>query len=291
MPADKIRLGIIGANAGYGWSMRAHLPAILALPEFELTAVCTSRPETAAESAKAYGARLAFHDYQEMVSHPDIDLVSVSVRVPLHRDMVMAALAAGKHVFCEWPLGANLSQAEEMASLARSRGVSHMVGLQAQGSPALLRLRELVAEGYVGEMLTCNMTMFLPGLLQRGINMPWMADRGMGANTLTIATGHAIDAFCFCVGEFQHLSARVTTQVREWDTSEAGQDRSRGRAGQRTRQRRAGRRRCGLGAGSHRAMARERMEDGGIRAGRNADRVIRGDGPVREHPATGRSRR
>ena len=222
MPADKIRLGIIGANAGYGWSMRAHLPAILALPEFELTAVCTSRPETAAESAKAYGARLAFHEYREMVSHPDIDLVSVSVRVPLHRDMVMAALAAGKHVFCEWPLGANLGQAEEMASLARSRGVSHMVGLQARGSPALLRLRELVAEGYVGEMLTCNMTMFLPGLLQRGINMPWMADRGMGANTLTIATGHAIDAFCFCVGEFQHLSARVTTQVREWDTSDAG---------------------------------------------------------------------
>ena len=168
MPSDKIRVGIIGANARYGWSMRAHLPALLVLPGFELTAVCTSRPETAAESAKAYGAKMAFHDFREMVKHPDIDLISVSVRVPLHHDMVMAALEAGKHVFCEWPLGANLTEAEEMAALARSKGVRHMVGLQARGAPPLLHLRDLLAEGYVGEVLACNMTMFLPGLLQRG---------------------------------------------------------------------------------------------------------------------------
>ena len=56
MLEEKIRIGIIGANATYGWSMRAHLPALQALPEYELAAVCTSSPETAAESAKAYGA-------------------------------------------------------------------------------------------------------------------------------------------------------------------------------------------------------------------------------------------
>ena len=222
MPRDKIRLGIIGANASYGWSMRAHLPALLALPEYELTAVCTSSAETAAESAKVYGAKSAFHDYREMVADPDIDLVSVSVRVPLHHEMVMAALAAGKHVFCEWPLGANLEQAQEMASLARSKGVTNMVGLQARGAPAILHLKELISQGYVGEVLACNMTMFLPGLLQRGINMPWMADRDKGGNTLTIATGHAIDAFCFCVGDFQEISAKVATQVPEWETAEPG---------------------------------------------------------------------
>ena len=170
MAGEKIRVGIIGANANYGWSMRAHLPALLALPEYELTAVCTAHQETAEESAKRYGARLAFHNYQEMVGHPDIDLVSVSVRVPLHHDMVMAALEAGKHVYCEWPLGANLAEVEEMASLAQAKGVRHMVGLQARSDPALLRLQELLAEKYVGEVLACNMTMFLPGLLQRGLD-------------------------------------------------------------------------------------------------------------------------
>ena len=222
MAEDKIRIGIIGANANYGWSMRAHLPALLALPEYELAAVCTSRKETAEESAKHYGAGMAFHDYGEMVQHPDIDLVAVSVRVPLHHDMVMAALQAGKNVFCEWPLGANLGEADQMAKLATSKGVSHMVGLQARGDPVLLRLKELVAGGYVGEVLLCNMTMFLPGILQRGADRAWSADRRAGANTLTIGSGHSIDALCFCVGDFKEVSARVAVQVPEWAAGESG---------------------------------------------------------------------
>ncbi len=222
MSGEKIRLGIIGANAKYGWSMRAHLPALLALPEYELSAVCTSSAETAAESAKAYGAKAAFHDFHEMVAHPDIDVVSVSVRVPLHHDMVMAALAAGKHVFCEWPLGANLEEAKAMDALARSKGVTNMVGLQARGAPAILHLKDLISQGYVGEVLACNMTMFLPGVLQRGVSMPWMADKEKGGNTLTIGTGHAIDALCFCLGEFREISANVATQVPKWDLAEPG---------------------------------------------------------------------
>ena len=222
MAETKIRVGVIGANARYGWGMRAHLPTLLSLPEFELKAVGTAHPETAEESAKQYGASLAFHDYQQMVTHPEIDLVSVAVKVPWHYGMVTAALGAGKHVYCEWPLGANLGEAEEMAALANSKGVKHLVGLQARCDPALLRLQELLSENYLGEVLACNMTMFLPGLLQRGLDRAWMADRDQGANTLTIATGHAIDVLCFCVGEFQEVLSQVTTQVPAWDTSEPG---------------------------------------------------------------------
>ena len=217
---EKIRVGIIGANANYGWSKRAHLPALLGMPDFELTAVCTSRPETAAESKDFYGAKLAFHDYAEMASHPEVDLVVVSVSVPAHHGMVTAGLQAGKHVFCEWPLGANTGEAMELADLARSKGVSTLIGLQARGGPALLRLKELVTEGYVGEMLACNMTMFLPGLLQRGGDRAWMADRANGANSLTIASAHALDIFCHCVGEFRELSAQVSVQLEQWHTSD-----------------------------------------------------------------------
>ena len=201
----------------------AHVPALLALPEYELNAVCTAHKETAEESAKQHGAGLAFHDYREMVNHPDIDLVSVCVRVPFHYSLVMAALEAGKHVFCEWPLGVNLQEAEEMAALAQSQKVCHMVGLQARGDPALLHLKELLAEGYVGKVLTCRMTMFLSGRLDRESSRAWMADVKKGAHTLSIATGHSIDAMCFCVGEFKEVSCRVATQVTQWitpDTSE-----------------------------------------------------------------------
>ncbi len=219
---DKIRVGIIGANANYGWSKRAHLPALLGMPDFELTAVCTSRPETAEESRAFYGAKLAFHDYTEMANHPDVDLVVVSVSVPAHYGMVTAGLQASKHVFCEWPLGANTGEAVELADLARDKGVRTIIGLQARGGPALLRLRELVAEGYVGEMLACNMTMFLPGLLQRGTDRAWMADRSKGANTLSIASGHALDIFCHCVGEFRELSAQISVQLDQWPSGNGG---------------------------------------------------------------------
>ena len=217
---DKIRVGIIGANANYGWSKRAHLPALLGMDDFELTAVCTSRPETAEESKAFYGANLAFHDYTEMANHPDVDLVIVSVSVPAHHGMVTAGLQAGKHVFCEWPLGANSAESSELAALASEKGVHTLIGLQARGGPALLRLRELVAEGYVGEMLACSMTMFLPGLMGRGADRAWMADRANGANSLSIASGHALDIFCHCVGEFRELTAQVSVQLGQWQTTD-----------------------------------------------------------------------
>ena len=222
MSGDGIRIGLIGANVNYGWSQRAHLPALLRLPEYELAAVCTSRRETAEESATHYGAPLAFHDYREMAAHPDVDLVSVSVRVPMHHPMVMAALEAGKHVFCEWPLGMNLDQAREMSALAASRGGRHMVGLQARGDPALIHLRKILADGYVGDVLSCNMTMFLPGALQRDSGRAWMADGTKGGHTLSIAAGHSVDVVCFCVGEFVEVSAKVSTQVPEWTLSDTG---------------------------------------------------------------------
>ena len=98
MASEKIRLGIIGANVHLGWAPRSHLPAIVASPEFELTAVCTTRRESAEESARLFGARLAFDDYRDLLAHPEIDAVAVVLRVPSHYEPTMAALQAGKHV-------------------------------------------------------------------------------------------------------------------------------------------------------------------------------------------------
>ena len=75
--ADRVRLGVIGANIHRGWAPRSHLPALAASPEFELTAVCTTRMESAEESAKMFGAKLAFDNYLDLLAHPDIDAVAV----------------------------------------------------------------------------------------------------------------------------------------------------------------------------------------------------------------------
>src|ERR671923_2151546 len=216
MAQAKIRVGIVGANVHYGWGSRAHLPALTHLPDYELVAVCTAHPETAQETAQAYGVPLAFHCHEDLVRHPDIDAVAVVVRVPLHHRLTMDALRAGKHVLTEWPLGASLREAQEMAALARAMGVHTMVGLQGRFAPAFLRLKELIAEGYVGELLSCHLTQIRPGVLSRTSGRTWQRDRALGATTLTIPFGHAVDCMCMCVGEFVEVSALVSTQVPQW---------------------------------------------------------------------------
>lgn len=220
---EKIKLGVIGANPTQGWAPRAHLPALVVSRDVELTAVCTSRKESAEESAAKFGARLAFHDYREMLACPDIEAVAVMLRVPAHYQVTMDALNAGKHVFTAWPLGKTTGEAVEMRDLARAKGLRHMVGLQARANPAIVYARELVADGYVGKVLACNVNVSRGGILQRPSGRTWQRDMALGANTLTIANGHTIDAMRFIVGDFSSVSTVVGTQVRQWlatDTQE-----------------------------------------------------------------------
>ncbi|MDA1061304.1 MAG: Gfo/Idh/MocA family oxidoreductase [Chloroflexi bacterium] len=223
--AERTRVGIVGATVtpgGSGWGAHAHVPALHALPDYELIAVCTAHDETARASAAAFDAALAFHDIEDLVRHPDVDLVVVSVRVPLHHELVMAGLRADKPVFCEWPLGATLAEAEEMANLARDRGLRTAVGLQGRSDPSVRYARDLVAQGYVGEVLTANLSVMTQAVLERGPGRIWQGVRANGANPLTISGGHAIDAFCFLLGEVAELSARVSTRIAEWRDEESG---------------------------------------------------------------------
>ncbi len=224
MATTKIRVGIIGANVRYGWGSSAHIPALKGLPEFEITAVCTSRQETADETARHFGIPLAFHDPARMVQHPDVDLVSICVRVPFHHELGLAALEAGKHLFCEWPLAATTEQAQQMRDLATRKGVHHMVGLQARGAPALNRVRDLIAEGYIGQPLSCTMIVATPNWgSEFTSSRAYLADRSTGATLMTIPGGHSIDALCFCLGEFKELSSFVATQRRQVKNTETGE--------------------------------------------------------------------
>ena len=216
MAGDKIRLGVIGANANRGWASVAHLPAIVASPDYELTAVCTTRRESAKESARRYGARLAFHDHRDLLACPDIDAVAMVVRVTNHYQLTMDAIQAGKHVYTEWPLAKNLVEAQEMADLARAKGVRAMVGMQARGSPCLRYMKELVETGYIGEVMSCHVSLIRGGILHSTSNGSWQRDPALGASTLARACGHTSDALRFVVGDFSHVSAVVSTQARQW---------------------------------------------------------------------------
>src|SRR5438445_472789 len=230
--ADRIRLGFIGANVRATWAAQSHFPALLASPDVELTAVCTTRRETAEAAREAFGAKLAFTDFREMVVSNEIDAVAVVVRVPAHYEPTRAAIEAGKHVYTEWPLGRTTAEAEELAALARARDVQTACGLQSRVSPALLYMKEQIEAGFVGEVLSCHADCMRDGALERPSSRTWQRDASLGANPLTIANGHVIDALRFVVGNFTRVSAMLTTQARQWyetDTEPVADLRHRGR--------------------------------------------------------------
>ncbi len=214
--ADKIRLGLIGASVQGTWSARSHLPAVQASPAVELTAVCTTKADSAEAARQAYGARLAFHDYRAMIASPEIDAVAVVVRVPSHYAPTKAALEAGKHVYCEWPLGRTTAEAVELAALAQAKGLVTAVGLQARVNPSLMHMKEQVEAGFVGEVLAVHVSLLREGVLSRPSHRTWQRDVELGANTLTIAAGHTVDAMRFVAGDFTRLSAVVATQAKQW---------------------------------------------------------------------------
>src|SRR5215831_4065595 len=207
--ADKVRLGLIGASVSGTWSSRSHLPALRASVDVELTAVCTTKADTADAARQAWGARLAFDDWRKMVVSPEIDAVAVVVRVPSHYAPTKAALEAGKHVYCEWPLGRTTAEAVELSALANDKGLVTAVGLQARANPALMHMKELVTGGFVGEVMAVHVSLMREGVLTRPSHRTWQRDAELGANTLTIANGHTIDAMRFVSGDFRRLSAVV----------------------------------------------------------------------------------
>ena len=159
---------------------------------------------------------MAFSNYHAIVASPDIDAVAVVVRVPSHYEPTRAALEAGKHVYCEWPLGQTTQDAVELAELARRKCVATAVGLQARMHPSLRHMKEQIEAGFVGDLLAVHVSLIRDGVLSRPSHRTWQRDITMGTNTLTIAAGHTLDAMRFVAGDIGVLNAVVATRVGQW---------------------------------------------------------------------------
>lgn len=219
-----IRVGIVGLSADGGFAAGAHVPALRAVDGLELHGVSGSSAESAARAAAKHQVPRSYPSAQALAESDEIDLVVVAVKVPHHRELVGAALAAGKPVLCEWPLGNGTAEAEQLAAAARERALVSAVGLQARSSPALRHLRDLIADGYVGEMLCTTVVgsgvswgETLPAAGQR-----YTTDPANGATLLSIPAGHTLDALCFVLGEFAGITAVTALRRPEVFDVEAG---------------------------------------------------------------------
>src|SRR6059036_3983814 len=94
MPESTLGVGIIGVSPVRGWAATAHIPALRALPNYEIRALSGHSPDSAREAGEVFGVSAVFSDHEQLVIRADIDLVAVTVKVPYHRELVSAALAA-----------------------------------------------------------------------------------------------------------------------------------------------------------------------------------------------------
>src|SRR5207249_8642006 len=127
-------------------------------------------------------------------------------------------------VYCEWPLGNGLRQAETLAALAKKKGVLAVAGLQARSAPAVAYVRDLIEQDYVGKVLSTTLV---------GSGMGWgptvepfnvyMNDKKNGATMLSIAVGHTAVALCYCLGEVRELSATMTMRRKTFTIAGTGE--------------------------------------------------------------------
>ena len=214
MTQKDLRIGIVGASANGNWAEVSHVPAINGLRGLKLAAVATRNEQSAREAAEAFGADRWFSDPFAMIGDERIDVVTISVKVPAHRELVLAALSAGKAVYCEAPLGRTAAEAAEMASAVGSLHTA--IGLQAHLNPAVRRAAQLVSSGNIGRPLNAGIVSTTIGF---GPELPSAYDyfnkAASGANLLTITAGHTLDVVEAVLGTIIEVDAR--TEIR-WPT-------------------------------------------------------------------------
>ena len=147
MPSSPIKVGFVGLSARGGWASMTHGPSLSSLSDkYTLTAISTSSPESASHTVdkftKSTGHPIkAYHGSTDGIANdPDVELVAVSVKAPDHKKAALPAINARKHIFLEWPAGASLAEAVELAEAARKQGVRSLVGLQSRQSHVLKKV-------------------------------------------------------------------------------------------------------------------------------------------------------
>ena len=155
MTKPALRIGLIGT----GFMGKAHVFGFAAAPrvfdlayDLDLHTVADVTPEAAARAAAAFGFAHATTRWQDIVENPEIDLVSITAPNALHKEMALAAIKAGKHVYCEKPLAPLAQDADEMALAAEAAGVKTQVGFNYLRNPMLGLAREMIAAGELGEI-------------------------------------------------------------------------------------------------------------------------------------------
>jgi predicted dehydrogenase len=193
-----VRQSVIPAFLGRGWTVGA---------------LCSIDPDLP-EQAAQFGIPVATTDYRALIERDDLDAVAIATPTPTHREILLAAVAAGKHVLCEKPIGMNLLEARETQAAAEASGVTAMIDFEFRFSPTRLHVQQLLADGYVGDVRHANIELMTQSpVVGPDLTLSWHDQAAMGGGTLNEHGSHYIDMVRQWFGEVIDVSARLHTFV------------------------------------------------------------------------------
>jgi predicted dehydrogenase len=234
-PRSRIGVGLIG----FGWLGQAHSRSVQRMPtlfadrvfDAELVACADTVPARVEEAVSDFGYAEAVADWRRVVEHPGVDVVFVTAPNMLHLELIEAATAAGKDVFCEKPVGGTPEQTQRAAALARDAGVITGVGYNYRWAPLVQYARQLIADGTLGEITNYRGRFFSMYGSDPLNPLSWryrLDQAGHGVSTDLLS--HSVDLAHMLLGPITRVVGTTETFIRERPVTAGGTHYARGSA-------------------------------------------------------------
>ncbi len=219
-PRDIPAIGI--GIVGFGFIGRIHTYGFRNVPLFydpppaipRMVGVCTSREETAAKAREVGGFEFATTRFEDLLEREDIDIIVVATPNDLHREQVVASLEAGKHVYCDKPLTLTLDDAHAIMAAVRAHPkLVHGMAFQCRFAPATMRARQLIEEGFLGEVYHFRGAYLHAGYTDPSRPMSWRL--GPGGGCLADLGSHIIDLMRYLLGDYDSVRGTLERWIDE----------------------------------------------------------------------------
>ncbi|HEY6805418.1 MAG TPA: Gfo/Idh/MocA family oxidoreductase [Pyrinomonadaceae bacterium] len=222
MKKSLVGIGIVGA----GFARSTQIPGFRDCMGAKVVAIASGHRERAEAVAKEFGIENVCNDWQELVAHRDVDLVSIVTPPGTHMDITLAALEQRKAVLCEKPMALNAEQTAKMVAAAGSAGVLALIDHELRFLNSRRTMRAMLQSGAIGQVRHCNYVFRSDyrGAVDR--QWDWWSDAEMGGGTLGAIGSHAIDSFRWMLGtEVSGVSGMLSTHIKQRPDKSSGSTR------------------------------------------------------------------
>jgi len=212
------------AIIGYGGVARVHGMAYRAIPYHyglsaglvKIVGVADSQSKSAETAAKELGCGFWTTDYRELLARADVDVVDICVPNHLHEEIILAAAAAGKHVYCEKPLANSVAQAKRIVEAVEKAGVKNQLNFNFRYYPAITRARQMISEGFLGQIFSYRGCYYRSSYINPDKPLSWRLNKSIaGGGALFDLGSHILDLIYYLMGDFASVQATVDTLIKE----------------------------------------------------------------------------